>query len=118
MTGQQAVAEIRALPRPVSQMPTIDLATEQQATEYNDRVTEAIHDEVARPKASSASDGWEALAYSERPRVPWRAAHLTDPTHNYEVRSAQWPPNSASPLWTWVSLRRTPTRCSPSTATS
>ncbi|OBA78273.1 betaine-aldehyde dehydrogenase [Mycobacterium sp. 1164966.3] len=78
MTVQAVLDEVRERPGTGDVIPVVDPATEDQITEFTDCGPEAVHDAVARAKATADSGAWSGLPDYERAKVLWRVADLID----------------------------------------
>jgi phenylacetaldehyde dehydrogenase len=79
MTTVQAVLEeIRERPGTGDVIPVFDPSTEEQICQFTDCGTEAVHEAVARAKASAESGVWSGKPDYERAKILWRVADLID----------------------------------------
>lgn len=78
MTVQAVLDEARERPGTGDVIPVIDPSTEEQVTEFTDCGTEAVHEAVARAKASAESGVWSGKPDYERAKILWRMADLID----------------------------------------
>lgn len=78
MTVQSVLDEVRERPGTGDVIPIFDPSTEEQIGSFTDCGTEAVHEAVARAKASAESGIWSGKPDYERAKILWRVADLID----------------------------------------
>jgi phenylacetaldehyde dehydrogenase len=78
MTVQAVLDEVRQRPGSGDVIPVFDPSTEEQISQFTDCGTQAVHEAVARAKASAESGVWSGKPDYERARILWRVADLID----------------------------------------
>jgi len=78
MTVQAVLDEVRQRPGTGDVIPVFDPCTEEQISQFTDCGTEAVHEAVARAKASAESGVWSGKPDYERAKILWRVADLID----------------------------------------
>ena len=78
MTVQAVLDEVRRRPGTGDVIPVFDPCTEEQISQFTDCGTQAVHEAVARAKASAESGVWSGKPDYERAKILWRVADLID----------------------------------------